>query len=489
MLKKIWIKTKGVLQLPLYIIVKFLNTSKLLLIISFPILLILIIRDWFVFRKTSKGEDRTYNVAAYELGYYCYISGELGAGKTTFMAGISHFYQQILINKANQAMEKCKKIVFDFNYVTLNEFVREERSKGLRYEEIHKIFIKSELYGRYIGLYYDDGINKNYFDKLFFNYIRAYYRLLDYNFVMSNISIESRLTENFNKVLKKSYLKIKNGECPIEKYNVLLYDESTLDENNIHTQEIVAADDGQTEFLRLIRHFGEETIFLLLTAQVMNRDVLQWRELANSEVKIIGRSIKRNFVTKSFIYNIQSKLLSREKRMYRNLFVNDRYTFENTYNKFKKREFELMRKIDRVNARAYLKYHVVIKLKGKGEAYEDVLLLPINWCYGTTDTHHFKFIFDYIKMEQKLSYYDLKVAEDLTWEEKVAVAKELLKSKKREKPVKKTRAERSEENRKKHAEETAKKEAERKAAKEKKKTVDNESTDNADLSSNENGEM
>jgi len=36
-------------------------------------------------------------------------------------------------------------------------------------------------------------------------------------------------------------------------------------------------------------------------------------------------------------------------------------------------------------------------------------------------------------MEQKLSYYDLKVAEDLTWEEKVAVAKELLKSKKKRK--------------------------------------------------------
>ena len=143
-----------------------------------------------------------------------------------------------------------------------------------------------------------------------------------------------------------------------------------------------------------------------------------------------------------------------------------------------------MTKIDTLNSKAFLKYYAVVKLKGKKESYEDIIMLPINYCYGTTDTHHFKFIFEYIKMEQKLSYYDLKVAEELTWEEKCNIAKELLKSKKREKPEKKTRAERSEENRRKHAEKQAAKEAAKN-----KKTAGEDPTDAVNLSSNENGEV
>ena len=110
-------------------------------------------------------------------------------------------------------------------------------------------------------------------------------------------------------------------------------------------------------------------------------------------------------------------------------------------------------------------------------------MLPIYYCYGVADTHHFKFIFEYIKMEQQLSYYDVQLAEDLSWEDKCIQAREILKSKKRMKTEKLTRAERSALNRKKHAEEQERKN---------KKTVDPvtpESTDNANLSSNENGEV
>ncbi len=477
-------KIKGVLQLPFYAILLIINRSNILILLSSPILLILLIRDWFVYRKTKKGLLHAYSTARYEYGYFSYITGELGAGKTTFGAGITQVYQNIIIDKAYEEIKKCKSIIFDFNYVTLNSFIKDLHDKGFKYEEIYTTFIESETYQQYRDLCYDDGINKNYFNKLFYKYIRAYYRLLDNNFVMSNIDVESRITCNYNKVLKKEYLKIKNGSCPIELYNVLFYDETTLDENNTHTNEIVAEDDGQTQFLRLIRHFGEETIFLLLTAQNMSRDILQWRELANSEINVYGRQVKKNFITLSYIYSIKSKLLSWEKKLYKRLFVIDDYKFDNTYNRFKKREFKLMTKIDKVNSKAFLKYYAVVKLKGKKESYEDIIMLPINYCYGTTDTHHFKFIFEYIKMEQKLSYYDLKVAEELTWEEKCNIAKDLLKSKKREKPEKKTRAERSEENRRKHAEKQAAKEAERN-----KKTVGEDPTDSANLSSNENGEV
>ncbi len=477
-------KIKGVLQLPFYTILLIINRTNILIILSSPILLILLIRDWFVYRKTKKGLARSYNAARYEFGYFSYITGELGAGKTTFGAGILQVFQQVIIDKAHEEIEKCKRIIYDFDYVELNKFIAANH-ENYSYEEIYLMFINSEIYKNYQDLVYDDGINKNSFSRLFFKYIRAYYRLLDNNFVMANIDVESRITGNYNKVLKKEFLKIKDSPCPIELFNVLFYDETTLDENNTHNNEIVAVDDGQTEFLRLIRHFGEETMYLLLTAQNMSRDVLQWRELANTEINILGRQVKKNFITKSYIYSIKSKLLSCEKKMYKNLFVIDEYRFDNTYNRFKKREFKLMTKIDKVNSKAFLKYYCCIKLKGKKETYEDIIMLPINYCYGTTDTHHFKFILEYIKMEQKLSYYDLKVAEELTWEEKCNIAKELLKSKKREKVEKKTRAERSEENRRKHAEAQAQKEAARKEN----KNAAEESTANANLSSNENGEV
>lgn len=483
-MRKIVDKIKGVLLLPFYLILKIVNFTNLLIIVSSPILLILLIRDWFVYRKTKKGLAHSYSSARYDYGYFCYITGELGAGKTTFGAGILQIFQNVIIDKAYEDIEKCKSICYRFDYVALNELIKNLHSQNVRYEEIYQIFINCEDFNEYRNLVYDDGINKNDFTKLFYKYIRAYYRLLDNNFVMSNIDVESRITGTYNKVLKKEFLKIKDSPCPIELFNVLFYDETTLDENNTHNNEIVAEDDGQTQFLRLIRHFGEETLYLLLTAQNMSRDILQWRELANTEINIVGRKIQRNYITKLYIYAIKSKLLSWEKKLHKKLLVIDEYKFDNTYNRFKKREFNLKVKIDKVNSKAFLLYYSVVKLKGKHDTYDDVIMLPINYCYGTTDTHHFKFIYQYIKMEQKLSYYDVKVAEELTWEEKCNIAKEILRSKKREKVEKKTRAERSEENRRKHAEKQAAKEAERN-----KKTAGEDPTDTANLSSNENGEV
>ena len=55
-----------------------------------------------------------------------------------------------------------------------------------------------------------------------------------------------------------------------------------------------------------------------------------------------------------------------------------------------------MTKIDKVNSKAFLMYYDLVKLKGKKEYYEDIIMLPINYCYVTTDTHHFKFILDYL---------------------------------------------------------------------------------------------
>ena len=267
---------------------------------------------------------------------------------------------------------------------------------------------------------------------------------------MSNVEIKSRITGNSSVELKREYLKLKLKNCPIELFNVLSWDEATFGENNSHTLEIKNEDDGQSDLMRMVRNMSEGTWYLNFTAQNMTRDVLIYRELATSEINILDRSIKKNYKCKSLIYNIRLALLKAEESLYITLKNLDPEQFNNRYNKFKEKKFNLRKKLDFIYSNAFLIYHVEIELRGPKDVYRTKFMMPISWCFGAIDTYYFKFILKYIKLEQKLNYYDLHVSDELTWEEKCKIAEDLLAQKKK----RKTRAERSEENRKKHAEES-----------------------------------
>lgn len=441
---------QGAIILPFYLIIKIIQVTHLLEILLLPILLILKIRDFIVKRRLKKGEEHVYDTLKYDTGHFIYITGIVGIGKSTMMAGLTHFYSKIFLDMINDDMERCKSILYKVDYINLNKTIQDCRNANIRYEDIYDLYIQGDIFAEFKDKNYDDGININKFNDLIYKYIRAYYRKLDNNFVMSNVEIKSRITNNSSVELKREYLKLKLKNCPIELFNVLSWDEATFGENNSHTSEIKREDDGQSDLMRMVRNMSEGTWYLNFTAQNMTRDVLMYRELATSEINIVDRSIKQNYKCKSLIFKIRLALLKAEESLFIKLKNLDPELFNNRYNKFKEKKFNIRKKLDYINSKAYLIYNVEIDLKGPKDVYCTKFKIPISWCFGAIDTYYFKFILKYIKLEQKLKYYDLHVSDELTWEEKCKIAEDLLSQKKR----RKTRAERSEENIKKHAEES-----------------------------------
>lgn len=453
--------------LPMYGIVKLLAVTNIILILLAPLLLILLIRDFFVSRSCKNGLQRTIGLCEKVLGYIIYITGIVGAGKTTLMMGLGHIFQKIILKLIDKDMQHCKRIIWQLDYNELNELITKRHEEGIRYEQIHQEFITSPVFEDFHGKEYDDGINRNQFDELMKKYIRAKYRLIDHNFVMSNIDCKSRITNNWNKNLKKENMQIKLQKCFIENFNVLLWDEATLAENNIDNSALLKEDKGKSIFYRIIRQMGEESLFLIHTAQCMERDFLLYRELATSEPAVRYFRVVETTKARNLINGYRRLMLNIEKALFMKLYVPDPEVYENRSNVFKERDAAIMESEDKAASKASLSYSSLIKVKGEAKEYIDAkLVLPINWCFGVTDTHYWKLILIYLKSVQKESYYDTPTADNLNEAEKDEVAKQLLIDKHDEKERKK------EEYKKKHEEELAakakaRKEAKIKAAKEK----------------------
>ncbi len=463
-------KLKSLIQKPLLIvylvIFKIIDFFKLIYILLSPFIILILIVDYFKGKKALDGyEDTKYHNM--DLGHVLYITGPIGAGKSTLSAGLSNLGQEMLLDKIDYTMEKCKKIIWKIDYNKLNSFIETRRNLDMRYEEIYTDFICDPEYQKYRDGAYFDGINENNFNDLIYKYIRAYYRKLDNNFVMANINYRSRITGNYSKTIDNDNLKVKLRKMYVENYNIVFIDEATLLENNLDTSESKSEDGGKDTFLRLARNAFEGTVTVIFTAQVKSRDILMYRELATAEIAIYDFKVLEQSRAKYLIYKIKEKCLKFEKKLYMKITLSqeEMQLYDNRPNKFKEQEFRIMEKLDHISANAYLDYTALIKLERKNEISEVKLTLPINYCWGVINTHEYKFLIDYLKQVQDDSYYNQLLTNQLTNDDIKAKAEEILTSRKTAKEEKKvSREERRKENQRKHHEQQEERERRRKEA-------------------------
>lgn len=432
-----------------YFLFKLINKIKLFNLFVLPILFFILFRDIYMSNKYEDKHEETIQFATNEIGHVSYVTGPVGAGKTTGMNGISHCLQIGEQRKIEKDKRWCKRILWKLNYTKLNQLIAELRNLNFRYETIAELYIESDDFSEYKGKIHDDGVNRIKLNELIFSYIRAEYRRLDNNFVMANIECYSRITNNINKNLERDYLKLKKKMCYIEHYNVVMFDETTLDENNLDTTDVNAEDGGQEITYKLVRHLWEGSCFLLFSAQVMTRDVKKLRELATSEIAVYHRRLIEMSTAKSLFYRFKLKMIELDKWFFKKLFCKDLEELENQPNYYKEAEAIYNDKLDLIYSKAYLEYSAVVKKKDVSrELIDKRMVFPINHCYGVSDTHYWKRLLKWLKLVQKMSYYDVNEIQEMPIEEQIKIFEKILKMKEE---ARKERRDKSKKNKEEHA--------------------------------------
>lgn len=379
--------------------------------------------------------DYTRQKVKEELGFVRIVSGKIRAGKSTLGSGLIHMDELNILEQLQNALTDVREIIHDVNWLEINKDIEED------YVASHDRFLcHKRLMKKYEEDFYDRSYN-NYlkdisYGSLLEKYIYAYFRLLDGNYVLSNITKYSFITGKWSKpyndsiirlkeVVEANKLKVTKSNYSVLRYTTIFEDEKLLgDKNNVNVSSNFS-DDGSSIFYRLIGHLGQETIYYTTTAQNALRWCKNEREIATSIVYINSREVIGNlpFVTRFW----RKRQAKNNKRMFKYMkrhFKKDeerRNEFLLNDNKFKQKHMYYKDKLNKIFSESYLSYHCTIyrKVDDIGKSQEDSngafnfdLVFPIKWCFASIDSHYFSFLQDYLEGYGKSSYYDLKSDND-----------------------------------------------------------------------------
>jgi hypothetical protein len=313
---------------------------------------------------------------------------------------------------------------------------------------------------------YFDGVSsspKTYYD-LFLDYIEAYMKYLDYQFVLCNVRCFSNVTKNYNKPFAIEMLDIKDraidNDFLLSKYSVVGYDEAVLDGNkSTQAIKVAAADTGRSDCKRLFGNMFSETCYFFSTDQRTAREVKEEREVLSSFIHVDGYKIITFRHLIKFLISILEKVINLFYGLLKIVLLIIDFVFNLTFKIFRSsKRFDLKTKLekkknpykiilrilkkqrDHIFSKSFIVYHTRIyyserdvdNLAGNSsttrthEPYN--FFFPIRYSFGSGDTHYFKFLYDILKNKSKYSLAEVEeLVSSLSKEEKEAAAEKILK--------------------------------------------------------------
>lgn len=431
------------------------------------IALFIIIGFWARFKIDERARDNceelvncTIDFAKENLGFIRVISGPIRSGKSTMTAGLTHSDQIIIRDTAREKIDYARTIMHDVDWVSIDKDIEEQHE--LTHDRFQSFrFIKKKYSEQFEDKEYDNHLKIMPYLQLLNDYIYAYFRLLDNNFVLSNIDCYSHITGNYNFRFDPKFMKIKElvisndnkvtkTNYPIMRYTTIFEDEKLLGDKTNIKFTTDNSDDGSPVFLRLLGQLGKETIYYNTTAQNALRILKTERELATSIIYINGHDVIGNLPFKSWL--LKKRIARNNKKMMkyaRKHYKHDEEGYENflkSDSKFKQKHMKYKDELNAIFAEAYLSYHCVIyrrvddigkTLNESHGAMKYDMVFPVAWCFGSIDSHYYSFIQDYLEGYGRSPYYELEKETNSSISE-FAKAKEFLKQKKKEEKPKVT---------------------------------------------------
>lgn len=344
------------------------------------------------------------------LGYVTCVCGQQGSGKTTFSSGVANLYVELLQKKANDTIINFSAMFPKFDLKEINEVIHDGFVNGKTPIQILTTLREKNIVDdEFLFSYIDDSINYEKAEELLKDYIEATIALYRNNYVYYlNKDFYSRITENYAMSLDYKSIAIKDryltNDYNLTRYSLLFQDELVLnDGSNMFWQTESKADTGVSDFFRLIRHIGKETISFIGTTQDFTRINASRRELFTSILEIYDHKEVKVNGTLKFLLMILETFVRRFFDFYYGCFEDENKRFEK--NSMERKFNNFIYKINKyIESKSYISYSGVLYrdpndyLKTKDKAVHGVypfkLYLPLSYCFGCIDTHQFSIIQD-----------------------------------------------------------------------------------------------
>lgn len=397
-----------------------------------------------------------------KIGYAILIVGKIGSGKTTQQAMLSHFLTIDCYLKVKKVMDDFREEYIELDYTMLNGEIEKlfaQYTKAMEEDpevQYHFKNLFDVLADKYADLYAshrnDDGVNLKTFYDEFYKYVFAYCRLKNNHYVCCNTKLYSYITHNYAYGFESRMMNLKEmyeeESLYFDEYMVICKDENSADPNDyyLNYKEIYQEDNGKHLFLRFIRHIFEGTVRFLTTDQDATGMVANQRKIMDTFIYVMGNQIvcDRPTLTK-LIVRLKGFVKVLEKE-YARLFVSKekRSVYVENPNRFKK----VIRFLKRMQAKVYSKSLIVytnriykdaddcsaLRNNTEGKSYyKDAKLIgPIQWAFGSIDTHEFHYIYRWFQSKYGHNFWNLHEFKDIcTQVELDKKAKELMRREKK----------------------------------------------------------
>ncbi len=390
------------------------------------------------------------------------IETSVGGGKSSLMAGLTHFevihFQEMIKNK----LENTRKILYRIDWKKIDDIIEKTYEMDSYIPNIMKeILNQGEIANLFHG-YYNSFIQETPKMTLLKDYVTAYCASIRNNYVMSNYKLYNRLTKTFNIAFPPNLLNIKDpvtqSNYYIPAYCCFVEDELSIGDSKNTTVFTAASDKGKDLTLRLFRQLKNETTCYIGASQKVSRVVKIERELANSYFEITDLSIVGAQKTYSRIFQ------KKEEKLIKKM---SKKKYQDNIPEFKKKIFDAYQEQNKILAAGFLKYTVRIARNirdldkfDKSSLAVQELYIPMTWAFGTYLKCQFMELDEFLNNESKKSDKDLKFVDDFFSKSDPKTFEEILKNREQKLKEKEERKEKEKEEKKKKKEKESKKKKE-----------------------------
>ena len=455
-----------VLQIIIGLFLFYLVWTIIRFFVSTIIFFIKIIIDEIVIRKVYSTIDYTVMDFMSKIGRAILFVGKIGSGKTTQQALFTHY---ATIDCWTETRKVCDDFADEFteiDFTLLNVEIEKlyddyrlamETDPDINYHFKNLFDVLADKYCDLLSdRFTDDGVTRTYFYDAFYKYVFAYCRVKNNHFVVANTQVYSYITNNYALGFTGNMMSLKemydNESLYFDEYMVIVKDENSADPDDyyLNYQSIYKDDNGKHLFIRFIRHLFEGTVRFCTTDQDACGMVANQRKIMDTFIYVMGLKIKceRPTLTK-FILNLKTTVRDLEQ-FYARFFKikRKREHYLNNNNNFKRFIKFLMGIQRNLYSKAMVEYTDRIyhdaddckNLRNNSDShtyYEDAKLIgPIQWCFGSIDTHEFHYIYRWFQSKYGKNFWNLKEFKEIvTIEDLNEKTAHMLKRKKSEKKL------------------------------------------------------
>jgi len=254
------------------------------------------------------------------LRYLVYITGQVRAGKTTFQAGYANIRTKDLRKRARRKIDFICLAFPDIPFDLIENDIKADFLNGAinSDQEARNLVASNRLLNKYADESYDNYITPHPvpFVTILSQFIDAKWALWRNNYVYYyGKAFYSQITKNDAMDYDPRMINIKNlnismseknpDRDPKNDYHIFPYSIIAEDEKMISGKDCMKfssfakADTGSADWMRLIGHLGQETIYYCTTNQYWGADINRERDLATDIV-----SMKRCVAINPFFMNM-----------------------------------------------------------------------------------------------------------------------------------------------------------------------------------------